>query len=139
MKNRIRVMLIEDNPDYREVISLALEDEIDIELISQFGTSEIGQAIRSGDAIRSERKNGACDVFNSIHVRIPTLDAMQGCPVPLSTLCFIQIRSVYHQYHGLRRPFRRPALTFEIVARFIPGRISAATHPIIIHVLISVP
>ena len=31
MKNRIRVMVVEDNPDYRDVISLALEDEADIQ------------------------------------------------------------------------------------------------------------
>ncbi|MDF7808628.1 response regulator transcription factor [Pontiellaceae bacterium B12219] len=45
MKHKIRVMLVEDNPEYRDVIDLALEDENDIELISQFGTSEI--ALRS--------------------------------------------------------------------------------------------
>ncbi len=38
---RIRVMLVEDNPEYREVIRLALEDELDIDLTYQFGTSEI--------------------------------------------------------------------------------------------------
>jgi len=43
--NTIRVMLIEDNPDYRSVVELALAEVDDIELISQFGTSEI--AIRS--------------------------------------------------------------------------------------------
>ena len=45
MKRKIRVMLVEDNPEYREVIKLALEDENDIELINQFGTAEI--ALRS--------------------------------------------------------------------------------------------
>ena len=34
-------MLVEDNPEYREVINLALEDELDIDLISQFGTTEV--------------------------------------------------------------------------------------------------
>ena len=41
MKQAIRVMLVEDNPEYREVINLALEDELDIDLISQFGTTEV--------------------------------------------------------------------------------------------------
>ena len=38
-------MVVEDNPEYRGVIELALEDESDIELVSQFGTAEI--ALRS--------------------------------------------------------------------------------------------
>lgn len=41
MNRTIRVMLVEDNPEYREVIRLALKDLADIELIGQFGTSEI--------------------------------------------------------------------------------------------------
>lgn len=41
MKQAIRVMLVEDNPEYREVIHLALEDELDIDLVSQFGTTEV--------------------------------------------------------------------------------------------------
>jgi DNA-binding NarL/FixJ family response regulator len=36
MSTKIRVMLVEDNPEYRAVIHLALEDETDIELTSQF-------------------------------------------------------------------------------------------------------
>ncbi|EMI43286.1 response regulator [Rhodopirellula sp. SWK7] len=40
MNNRIRVMLVEDHPEYREVIQLALEDEPDIELADQVGSSE---------------------------------------------------------------------------------------------------
>jgi two-component system nitrate/nitrite response regulator NarL len=45
MKNKIRVMLVEDHPGYREVITRALKSEEQIELISQFGTAEI--ALRS--------------------------------------------------------------------------------------------
>lgn len=45
MNTPTKVMLVEDNPDYREVVALALEDETDIVLISQFGTAEI--ALRS--------------------------------------------------------------------------------------------
>lgn len=36
----IRVMMVEDHPEYREGIALALELENDIELISTFGTAE---------------------------------------------------------------------------------------------------
>ena len=45
MNTPIKVMLVEDNPEYRAVVALALEDESDITLLSQFGTAEI--ALRS--------------------------------------------------------------------------------------------
>jgi DNA-binding NarL/FixJ family response regulator len=41
MSESISVMLVEDNPEYRAVVSLALDDEKGIELISEFGTPEI--------------------------------------------------------------------------------------------------
>ena len=40
MKNSISIALIEDHPEYREVISLALEDEAGMQLTHQFGSSE---------------------------------------------------------------------------------------------------
>ncbi|MDF7823584.1 response regulator transcription factor [Pontiellaceae bacterium B12227] len=45
MKKSIRVMLVEDHPDYREIIAFALGKEKDIELGNQFGTAE--EALRS--------------------------------------------------------------------------------------------
>jgi DNA-binding NarL/FixJ family response regulator len=45
MKNAITVMLIEDNPEYREVIAFTLKDDPSIQLESQFSTAEI--ALRS--------------------------------------------------------------------------------------------
>ncbi|MGB7329484.1 MAG: response regulator transcription factor [Rubripirellula sp.] len=40
MDKTINVMLVEDHPEYRDVIDLALKDEADIELINQVGSSE---------------------------------------------------------------------------------------------------
>ncbi|TWU46928.1 response regulator [Rubripirellula reticaptiva] len=40
MSKTINVMLVEDHPEYRDVIDLALKDEADIELINQVGSSE---------------------------------------------------------------------------------------------------
>ncbi|MCM2369790.1 response regulator [Aporhodopirellula aestuarii] len=40
MNKTITVMLVEDHPEYRDVIDLALSDEPDIELINQVGSSE---------------------------------------------------------------------------------------------------
>jgi DNA-binding NarL/FixJ family response regulator len=45
MKKNIRVMVVEDHPEYREVIGLALRKETDMEMISEFGTAE--RALRS--------------------------------------------------------------------------------------------
>ncbi len=45
MKNNIRITLVEDHPDYREVVEMALNREPDMELNGQFGTAE--RALRS--------------------------------------------------------------------------------------------
>lgn len=45
MTPKIRIMLVEDHPEYREIIELALGRESDMELTSQFGTAE--RALRS--------------------------------------------------------------------------------------------
>jgi DNA-binding NarL/FixJ family response regulator len=45
MKTVIKLMLVEDHPEYRETIAMALEKESDIELTCQFGTAEA--ALRS--------------------------------------------------------------------------------------------
>jgi two-component system nitrate/nitrite response regulator NarL len=45
MKRKIRIMLVEDHPEYREIIEFILKEETDIDLVSQFGNA--GQALRS--------------------------------------------------------------------------------------------
>lgn len=45
MNRKIRIMMVEDHPEYREIVELALGKEPDMELVSQFGTSE--RALRS--------------------------------------------------------------------------------------------
>lgn len=51
MKARIHVMLIEDNPQYRDAIDFALDKISDIKLESQFGTAEF--ALRSMEDSKS--------------------------------------------------------------------------------------
>lgn len=46
-------MLVEDNKDYREVVSLAIEEETDIEIMAQYGTTEI--ALRSLQPLSAAR------------------------------------------------------------------------------------
>ncbi|WPJ97295.1 response regulator transcription factor [Coraliomargarita algicola] len=40
MQKQIQIMLVEDSPEYRETITLAVEREDDIKISSQFGTAE---------------------------------------------------------------------------------------------------
>jgi two-component system nitrate/nitrite response regulator NarL len=74
MKNKIRVMLVEDHPGYREVITRALKNEKLIELISQFGTAEI--ALRSLQD-RSTRK--VPDLI-LLDLNLPGLSGLEALP-----------------------------------------------------------
>jgi two-component system nitrate/nitrite response regulator NarL len=40
MKEKIKLMLVEDSPEYRHVINFAFRDDPDVEITSQFGTAE---------------------------------------------------------------------------------------------------
>lgn len=68
----ITVMLVEDNPEYRSVVELALADEDDIELVSQFGTSEI--AIRS---LSEADKKSVPDLI-LLDIRLPGADGLDA-------------------------------------------------------------
>lgn len=71
-KKTIRVMLVEDNPDYRSVIELALLEEPDIKLVSQFGSSEV--------AIRSLAEANEADVPDVVllDIRLPGMDGLDA-------------------------------------------------------------
>ncbi len=42
MNQAIKIMIIEDSPEYREVLSLAVENEDGMEVINTFGAAEVG-------------------------------------------------------------------------------------------------
>ncbi len=53
MNTKIQVMLVEDNKDYREVVNLAIGEEEDLEIMDQYGTTEI--ALRNLQSLEKPR------------------------------------------------------------------------------------
>lgn len=74
MKKKIRVLLIEDNLEFREIITLTLGSEEDIELIGQFGTSEA--ALRDLKTLPAEE---APDLI-LLDLRLPGMDGLESLP-----------------------------------------------------------
>ncbi|WP_404307374.1 response regulator [Neorhodopirellula lusitana] len=70
--NPVQIMLVEDSPEYREVIRLALLDRTDMEMTSCFGTSEI--------AIRTLKEKN-CDVVPDLillDLRLPGRSGLES-------------------------------------------------------------
>ena len=75
MNNKIRVMLVEDHPEYREAIELALGKEPAMELTGQFGTAE--------RALRSLKHAKHCSVPDVIllDLNLPGMDGLEAMPL----------------------------------------------------------
>jgi DNA-binding NarL/FixJ family response regulator len=50
MSKKIQIMIIEDHPEYREIVGMTLARENDLELVSEYGTAE--RALRSFNTSR---------------------------------------------------------------------------------------
>jgi DNA-binding NarL/FixJ family response regulator len=70
----IKIMLVEDNPRYREVVALSLQGVSDLELCSQFGTAEI--------ALRTIRNLPPPDRPQVVllDLRLPSMDGLVALP-----------------------------------------------------------
>lgn len=65
-------MLVEDNPQYREVIELALSDETDMELVAQFGAAEV--ALHS---LRQPSISESIDII-LLDIRLPGMNGVEA-------------------------------------------------------------
>ncbi len=74
MNRKIRIMMIEDHPEYREIVELALNKESDMEVISQFGTTE--RALRS---VRDREIHEEPDII-LLDLHLPGLSGLEAIP-----------------------------------------------------------
>lgn len=75
MNRKIRIMLVEDHPGYREVITRMLKSQSDIELISQFGTAEI--ALRT---LQDTSKQNVPDLI-LLDLNLPGISGLEALPL----------------------------------------------------------
>jgi two-component system nitrate/nitrite response regulator NarL len=75
MKNLIRVMLVEDHPEYRDTLVLALSDESGMEMAGQFGTSE--RALQSAPKYR---KGCQTDII-LLDLSLPGMHGLDAIPL----------------------------------------------------------
>jgi DNA-binding NarL/FixJ family response regulator len=75
MNRKIRIMLVEDHPGYREVIARTLKSQSDIELISQFGTAEI--ALRT---LQDKSRPNVPDLI-LLDLNLPGLSGLEALPL----------------------------------------------------------
>ncbi|MGI9453854.1 MAG: response regulator [Pirellulales bacterium] len=71
----IRIMVVEDNVDYRTVIALAIDDAADMELIGLFGTTEI--ALRT---LETTSESDLPDIL-LLDLRLPGMSGLDALPL----------------------------------------------------------
>lgn len=73
MSHQIRIMMVEDHPEYREIVELALGKESDMKLISQFGTVE--RALRS---LRDRDNGGQSPDVILLDLNLPGMGGLEA-------------------------------------------------------------
>jgi DNA-binding NarL/FixJ family response regulator len=74
MKKTIRIMLVEDSPEYRDVIEFALADEPDMNLVSKFGAAEV--ALRHMEDLSTRKKT---DII-LLDINLPGMSGVEAIP-----------------------------------------------------------
>ena len=73
--NMIRIMVVEDNVDYRTVIALAIDDAVDMELTGLFGTTEI--AVRTLETTTESQQPNIL----LLDLRLPGMSGLNALPL----------------------------------------------------------
>lgn len=74
MKQKIKIMLVEDNPEYRDVIEFALEQEENMELTSRFGLAE--RALQSFQSMETRTEP---DII-LLDLNLPGISGLEALP-----------------------------------------------------------
>jgi DNA-binding NarL/FixJ family response regulator len=85
MTRKVRIMLVEDHPEYREVIELSMNKEDDLELIGQFGTAE--RALRSLQDMSTRHEP---DII-LLDLNLPGMNGLEAIPFFYSALPAVKI------------------------------------------------
>ena len=80
MSKTIKIMIIEDHPEYREIVGMTLAREKDMALVSGYGTAE--RALRSFNAVRVPVKP---DVV-LLDINLPGMDGLKALEILLGEL-----------------------------------------------------
>lgn len=75
MKKKTRIILVEDNPEYRKVIELAIKREPEMELAAMFGTAEA--AMRS---LESSEPGETADLM-LLDLRLPGISGLEALSI----------------------------------------------------------
>ena len=74
MKRKIRILLVEDHPEYRDVIEIAIEKEPDMELTGKFGAAEVALRGLQDRDLRIEPDIVLLDL------NLPTMSGLEALP-----------------------------------------------------------
>jgi two-component system nitrate/nitrite response regulator NarL len=73
MKQPIHILLIEDNPSYREVIGFTLADEPDLQLVASFGAAEA--------ALTHLKNQNHCPDLILLDIHLPGMSGVESIPL----------------------------------------------------------